>query len=171
MLPFRIATRESVALLVVGFLASACAAGSGQFDSWSYTKAEVPSVEIVAPAADVPANMARLSGIWSGYYCWNRNTDLKLAVSKVTSAEAEAVFATGYKGATSQLPLTLKKINDNAYSGVYTVASGGSALVELSFAGPDILAITRTRLNAYNGAEAGSSCEGYLRRVSGALVK
>src|SRR5258708_36160673 len=115
--------------------------------------------------------MARLSGIWSGYYCWNRNTDLKLAVSKVTSAEAEAVFATGYKGATSQLPLTLKKINDNAYSGVYTVASGGSALVELSFAGPDILAITRTRLNAYNGAEAGSSCEGYLRRVRGGFVQ
>ncbi len=48
---------------------------------------------ITAPAATLPADKARWSGVWDGWACWAALCNAKIAVEKITSTGATLVYA------------------------------------------------------------------------------
>ncbi len=70
------------------------------FDSWASAKAVLPPHLVVAPpAAKTPAGIKEYSGLWSGWMCRNRDTDLKVAFTKVAAKQATATIAWAGGGA------------------------------------------------------------------------
>lgn len=62
--------------------------------SESSVAAVLPSdITITPPAANLPADKARWSGVWTGWACWASLCDVKLAVEKVTDTGATLVYA------------------------------------------------------------------------------
>ncbi|MEM7403669.1 MAG: dienelactone hydrolase family protein [Pseudomonadota bacterium] len=56
------------------------------------------NVRVVAPEANVPAEHARFSGLWSGWACRSQFCDVKIAVERVDEASATVVYARAYLG-------------------------------------------------------------------------
>ncbi|HTP81450.1 MAG TPA: hypothetical protein VMQ11_00810 [Alphaproteobacteria bacterium] len=130
------------------------------FDSWADAQASLPAqVKVTPPAAGTPKALRDYSGIWSGWMCRARSTDLKVAFTKIGPKSATATVAWAE-----------------------TEAARGSATVPLSLVGdefrsggPDVL--YKFHLRAFDDVRAGlpvmdvmrvqsdgRSCSGILRR-------
>ena len=64
------------------------------FDSWADAHAAFPAkVKVRPPAAGTPEQLKGYSGIWGGWMCKARSTDLKVAFTKVGPKSATATVA------------------------------------------------------------------------------
>ena len=64
------------------------------FDSWADAHAALPAkVVVTPPPAGTPKAIREYSGIWSGWICPHRSTDLKVAFTKVGAKAAAATVA------------------------------------------------------------------------------
>ena len=85
-------------------------------------------ITITPPAAGLPADKARWSGVWDGWACWAASCNAKIAVENVTNTSATLV----YSGSSSQSSITDKGeaqfVNDEL---VFRVKTGAKLALRL----------------------------------------
>lgn len=63
-------------------------------ETMSPNAATLPAdVEVAPPGADVPADLAKLSGTWTGWMCRDRACSTRLAVERLTATGGTIVYA------------------------------------------------------------------------------
>lgn len=132
---------------------------SDGFDSWASAAAVLPPKLVVTPpAAGTPADIKRYSGIWSGWMCKARATDLKVAFTKVGPKRAAAAIAwAGADSPPGHMTAPLSRVGD-----------------EFRFDGPDVLYKFHLRtfdervgvetMDVMRVAATGAACSGVLRK-------
>ncbi len=132
------------------------------FDSWADAHAAFSGpVKVTPPAAGTPKALKEYSGIWSGWMCRARSTDLKVAFTKIGPKSATATVAwaeTETARGSATLPLTL--------SGDEFRSSGPDVLYKFHLRGFDDVRAGLPVMDVMRIQSDGKVCSGILRKES-----
>ena len=99
-----------------------------------------PEISITPPAANLPADKARWSGVWKGWACWASLCDVKIAIEKVTDTGATLAYAGGSEQTTLNDRGEAQFVNDEL---VFRVKTGARLVLRLRANGEMELSIWR----------------------------
>jgi dienelactone hydrolase len=99
-----------------------------------------PDISITPPAANLPADKARWSGVWKGWACWASLCDVKIAIEKVTDTGATLAYAGGSEQATLNDRGEAQFVNNEL---VFRVKTGARLVLRLRANGEMELSIWR----------------------------
>jgi hypothetical protein len=132
------------------------------FDSWADAHAAFPAaVKVTPPAPGTPKALKEYSGVWSGWMCRARSTDLKVAFTKIGPKSAVATVAwaeTESVRGSATVPLTL--------TGDEFRSSGPDVLYKFHLRGFDDVRAGLPVMDVMRVRSDGSSCNGILRKDS-----
>lgn len=132
------------------------------FDSWADAHAVLPAnVKVTPPAAGTPGQLKDYPGIWSGWMCKARSTDLKVAFTKLGPKSATATVAwaeTDSARGSATMPLAL--VGDELRS------SGPDVLYKFHLRPFDDVRAGLPVMDVMRVQSDGSWCNGILRKES-----
>lgn len=132
------------------------------FDSWADAHAGLPGkVAVTSPPAGTPKTIREYSGIWSGWICAHRGTDLKVAFTKVGAKSATATVAwaeTDAARGSATVPLAL--------TGDEFRSSGPDVLYKFHLRPFDDVRAGLPVMDVMRVQSDGSWCNGILRKES-----
>jgi hypothetical protein len=132
------------------------------FDSWADAHASLPGkVTVTPPAAGTPKSLKEYSGVWGGWMCRARSTDLQVAFTKVGPKSATATVAwaeTESAKGSAVVPLTL--------TGDELRSSGPEILYKFHLRPLDDVRAGLPVMDVMRVRNDGSWCNGILRKES-----
>ena len=132
------------------------------FDSWADAHAVFPApVKVTPPAAGTPQALKEYSGVWDGWMCRARSTDLKVAFTKIGPKSATATVAWAETESTrGSATVNLALVGDEFRS------SGPDVLYKFHLRGFDDVRAGLPVMDVMRVQGDGSWCNGILRKVS-----